>query len=87
MLVSCEEHGIYERNPLFYQLYLAKVTENQLEDFYSANGDGGTTGNALNDLLDAEWWTNDASKMREFCSKLQSKTENKELPKVIDLLE
>ena len=61
-LVSAEEDSIYERNPLFYQLYLAHTMQTQLDTFYKQKADAHKEP-VQNQLLDTQWWTSNPDKV------------------------
>ena len=61
-LVSSAEDSIYERNPLFYQLYLAHTMETQLDAFYRQKADAHKEP-VQNQLLDTEWWISNLDKV------------------------
>ena len=58
-LVSAEENSMYERNPLFYQLYLAYTMQTQLDTFYKQKAEAYDE-QVQNQLLDTQWWTSNS---------------------------
>ena len=53
---------MYERNPLFYQLYLAYTMQTQLDTFYKQKAEAYDE-QVQNQLLDTQWWTSNSDKV------------------------